>query len=149
MIKNAQLMPPHTQPRSGMDSEPLSDPWETNRVPNPARAHHGWRRHATRPERSAAGSEHGKRIGKAFQHSQWTTVSPVPLNSPHGQLQSPVPFVPRTRCSPTFPADVLQAGTRGLDAEEPGDDRARRRAYGLRDEEYLHLKVLTCMLPAI
>ena len=25
----------------------------------------------------------------------------------------------------------------------------QRRAYGLRDEEYLRLKVLTCMLPAI
>jgi len=25
----------------------------------------------------------------------------------------------------------------------------QRRAYGLRDEEYLHLKVLTCMLPAL
>jgi transposase len=25
----------------------------------------------------------------------------------------------------------------------------QRRAYGLRDEDYLHLKVLTCMLPAI
>ena len=25
----------------------------------------------------------------------------------------------------------------------------QRRAYGLRDEEYLRLKILTCMLPAI
>ena len=25
----------------------------------------------------------------------------------------------------------------------------QRRAYGLRDEEYLRLKVLTCMLPAL
>jgi transposase len=25
----------------------------------------------------------------------------------------------------------------------------QRRAYGLRDEEYLRLKVLTCMLPEI
>jgi len=25
----------------------------------------------------------------------------------------------------------------------------QRRAYGLRDEEYLRLKVLTCMLPKI
>ena len=25
----------------------------------------------------------------------------------------------------------------------------QRRAYGLRDEEYLHLKVLTCMLPEL
>jgi len=25
----------------------------------------------------------------------------------------------------------------------------QRRAYGLRDEEYLRLKVLTCMLPRI
>jgi Transposase len=25
----------------------------------------------------------------------------------------------------------------------------QRRAYGLRDEEYLHLKILTCMLPEI
>ena len=25
----------------------------------------------------------------------------------------------------------------------------QRRAYGLRDEEYLRLKVLSCMLPAI
>jgi transposase len=25
----------------------------------------------------------------------------------------------------------------------------RRRAYGLRNEEYLRLKVLTCMLPAL
>jgi transposase len=25
----------------------------------------------------------------------------------------------------------------------------QRRAYGLRDEEYLRLKVLACMLPAI
>jgi transposase len=25
----------------------------------------------------------------------------------------------------------------------------QRRAYGLRDEEYLCLKVLTCMLPAL
>jgi hypothetical protein len=24
----------------------------------------------------------------------------------------------------------------------------QRRAYGLRDEEYLRLKILTCMLPA-
>jgi hypothetical protein len=25
----------------------------------------------------------------------------------------------------------------------------QRRAYGLRDEEYLRLKILTCMLPAL
>jgi hypothetical protein len=25
----------------------------------------------------------------------------------------------------------------------------QRRAYGLRDEEYLRLKVLTCMLPEL
>jgi len=25
----------------------------------------------------------------------------------------------------------------------------QRRAYGLRDQEYLRLKVLTCMLPAL
>ena len=25
----------------------------------------------------------------------------------------------------------------------------QRRAYGIRDEEYLRLKVLTCMLPAL
>jgi len=25
----------------------------------------------------------------------------------------------------------------------------QRRAYGLRNEEYLRLKVLTCMLPAL
>jgi transposase len=25
----------------------------------------------------------------------------------------------------------------------------QRRAYGLRDEEYLRLKVLTCMLPPL
>jgi len=25
----------------------------------------------------------------------------------------------------------------------------QRRAYGLRDEEYLWLKILTCMLPAL
>jgi transposase len=25
----------------------------------------------------------------------------------------------------------------------------KRRAYGLRDEDYLRLKILTCMLPAI
>lgn len=25
----------------------------------------------------------------------------------------------------------------------------QRRAYGLRDEEYLHLKILTCMLPEL
>ncbi|MBE7444409.1 MAG: transposase [Planctomycetia bacterium] len=25
----------------------------------------------------------------------------------------------------------------------------QRRAYGLRDEEYLRLKILTCMLPGI
>ena len=25
----------------------------------------------------------------------------------------------------------------------------QRRAYGLRDEEYLKLKILTCMLPAL
>jgi transposase len=25
----------------------------------------------------------------------------------------------------------------------------QRRAYGLRDEEYLRLKVLTCMLPQL
>ncbi|MBM3218277.1 MAG: transposase [Candidatus Rokubacteria bacterium] len=25
----------------------------------------------------------------------------------------------------------------------------QRRAYGLRDEEYLRLKILTCMLPTI
>ena len=25
----------------------------------------------------------------------------------------------------------------------------QRRAYGLRDEEYLRLKVLTCMLPKL
>jgi hypothetical protein len=25
----------------------------------------------------------------------------------------------------------------------------QRRAYGLRDQEYLRLKILTCMLPAI
>ena len=33
-----------------------------------------------------------------------------------------------------------------------GNPRARviqRRAYGLRDQEYLLLKVLTCMLPAL
>ena len=27
--------------------------------------------------------------------------------------------------------------------------RPQRRAYGLRDEEYLRLKILTCMLPAL
>jgi hypothetical protein len=25
----------------------------------------------------------------------------------------------------------------------------QRRAYGLRDEEYLRFKILTCMLPAL
>jgi transposase len=25
----------------------------------------------------------------------------------------------------------------------------QRRAYGLRDEDYLRLKILTCMLPAL
>ena len=25
----------------------------------------------------------------------------------------------------------------------------QRRAYGLRDEDYQHLKILTCMLPAL
>ena len=33
-----------------------------------------------------------------------------------------------------------------------GDNKMRviqRRAYGLRDQEYLRLKILTCMLPAI
>ena len=46
------------------------------------------------------------------------------------------------------PTAIVPAAHASLD----GSKRERgfqRRPYGLRDEEYLRLKVLTCMLPAL
>jgi len=46
---------------------------------------------------------------------------------------------------------VLRAGEQGVARFVEGlNNKIRviqRRAYGLRDEEYLRLKILTCMLP--
>jgi len=43
-------------------------------------------------------------------------------------------------------------GSTGLDLINEGELTIRviqRRAYGFRDEEYLRLKILTCMLPKL
>ena len=63
--------------------------------------------------------------------------------------QSAAPVVGHTRAGTTYcePENKVSLGfVEGL------NNKIRviqRRAYGLRDEEYLRLKVLTCMLPVL
>jgi hypothetical protein len=54
----------------------------------------------------------------------------------------PLPIDPKA-----FVAAVGERRSVGFDQRARAVGDVSRRAYGLRDEEYLRLKVLTCMLP--